>query len=153
VSNLFFTTGEAIMALVDPVKIYAATTNIEAQLICRLLQGACIEAFAGEDVSPVGLWLLGTVPGVFDAGVFVSRVDAERAMNLIRQEERLNVERSNLQGPEVEATCEECGKTAAFPAAQRGTVQNCPNCGAFLDVGEIDLSGDVEESESEEGGA
>jgi ribosomal protein S27E len=139
------------MGLVDPVKIYAATSNIEAQLICRLLQGAGIDAFAGEDVSPAGIWLGGTVPGVFDAGVFVSRTDAERAVTLIRQEERLDAERSNARGPELEATCADCGKTATFPAAQQGTVQSCPHCGAYLDVGDSDLQGGFgEESAGEE---
>jgi hypothetical protein len=122
--------------LTDPVKIYAATSNVEAQMICRLLQEAGIEAFAGEDVSTAGLWVGGTVPGIFDAGVFVSRADAERAMDVIRAHERLEAERSAAQGEEVVATCEECGKKASFPAAQQGTVQDCPHCGAMIDVEE-----------------
>jgi hypothetical protein len=141
------------MALVDPVKIYAAASNVEAQMICRLLQAAGVEAFAGEDFSAVGAWWGGTVPGVFDASVYVSRADAEEAAALIRQHERLRAERSSALGTEVEATCEDCGKLAAFPAAQRGTVQNCPHCGAFLDVGEGDLPGGLRaESDDEEDG-
>jgi rubrerythrin len=140
------------MGLVDPVKIYAATANVEAQMICRLLQGAGVEAFAGEDLSVAGLWLFGTIAGVFDAGVFVSRTDADRAVELIRQHERLEAERSNAQGSQVETTCEECGKTAAFPAAQRATVQSCPSCGAYLDVGEVDLPDDLGGGERRRGG-
>ncbi len=139
------------MGLVDPVKIYAAASNLEAQMIVRLLLSAGVEAFAGEDFSPAGMWLGGTLPGVFDAGVYVNRGDAEQAVAIIRQHERLEAERSNEQGTEVESTCEDCGKTAAFPAAQRGTVQNCPHCGAYLDVAEGDLpSGWEVESEDEE---
>jgi hypothetical protein len=90
---------------------------------------------------------------VFDAGVYVSRSDAEQAVAVIREHERLQAERSSGQGPQVEATCDGCGKTAAFPTAQRGTVQNCPHCGAYLDVGEGDLPGGWgEESEDEEDG-
>jgi hypothetical protein len=39
----------------------------------------------------------------------------------------------------VEAVCEECGKVATFPTAQRGSVQECPHCRAFIDVGEEEL--------------
>jgi hypothetical protein len=137
------------MGLVDPVKIYAATSNVEAQLICRLLQKNDLAAFAGEDVSPAGVWIGGTLPGIFDAGVFVSRIDADRAFALIRQKEQLATDRTSAPGPEVEAFCEDCGKTSVFPADQNGTVQNCSHCGAFLDVGEEDLPGDSE-GENEE---
>jgi hypothetical protein len=141
------------MSLVDPVKVYAGTSNIEAQMIFRLLQSAGVEAFAGDDVSPAGIWMGGTIPGVFDAGVYVSRCDAEEAVALIRQHERLEDERSSGQGAAVEATCDECGKTASFPAAQRGTVQNCPYCGAYLDVGAGDLAnGCGADGEDEEDG-
>ena len=34
----------------------------------------------------------------------------------------------------VAAVCEECGATAEFPSADRGSVQTCPHCRAYLDV-------------------
>src|SRR4051812_37602539 len=120
------------MALVEPVKIYAAKSNVQAQMICRLLEQAGIEAYADEDFSPVGLWLGGTLPGVFDAGVYVSRADAERAVEVLRENERQGAERADARGESVRVTCEECGKTATFTAAQHGTVQECPHCGAYL---------------------
>ena len=125
------------MGLVDPVKVYAGLSNVEAQMICRLLQSAGVEAFAGEDFSPAGIWMGGTIPGVFDAGVYVSRANAEQAIEVIRQHERLQAERSSGQGMQVEAVCEECGKTAAFRAIQRRTV---PELWRLLDVGEAELS-------------
>jgi rubrerythrin len=136
------------MALVDPVKVYVAASNVEAQMTCRLLQEAGIEAFANEDSSPAGVWMGGTIPGVFDAGVYVSRADAERAVEVIRAREQREAERSRAQGAEVEATCEECGKTATFPAAQYGTVQDCPHCGAWLDVGEVTLPGEEHDEDA-----
>jgi hypothetical protein len=141
------------VGLVDPVKVYAAASNVEAQMVRRLLQAAGVEAFAGEDFSPAGLWVGGTLPGVFDAGVYVSRADAERAVALIRQHERLEAERRGVQGVAVEATCEECGQTAAFTASQRGTVQDCPHCGGLIDVGDVDLPGTfgAESEDKEEG--
>lgn len=124
------------MGLTDPVKVYVGASNLDSQMVCQMLHAAGIEAYANVDFSTAGVWMGGTLPGVFDAGVYVSRADAERATTVIREHERLKAERSSAQGAEVEATCEECGKTAWFPAAQRGTVQTCPGCGAFMDVGE-----------------
>lgn len=49
----------------------------------------------------------------------------------------------------VQVTCEECGKASSFPAAQRGTVQDCPHCGASVDVEADVFSG--EWSEEDEG--
>src|SRR5437764_12339890 len=129
------------MALVDPVKVYVASSNVEAEMVCRLLQAAGIEAFAGEDTSPAGVWVGGTIPGIFDAGVFVSRADAERAVAVIRDHERLEAERASAQGADVEVVCEECGKPTVFPAAQAGTVQDCPHCGAWVDGGGVELDG------------
>jgi hypothetical protein len=37
------------------------------------------------------------------------------------------------RGP-VEAACEGCGARSTFPGGQRGSVQRCPECGAYLDV-------------------
>jgi hypothetical protein len=140
------------MALVDPVKIYAATSNLDAVIICRMLQDAGIEAFAGEDTSPAGIWMGGTVPGVFDAGVYVSRPEGERAMALIRQHELVESLRASGTSADIEADCEECGKTARFPAGQRGTVQNCPHCDALIDVGGEEAGEWAEEGEAAEAG-
>jgi hypothetical protein len=124
------------MALTDPVKIYDAEDNIHALLIRQMLQDADVEAFASEQDSPNSIWPAGILPEFYDAGVWVNRADAERAAELIREHERLELERENAQGDDVEVTCEECGQKSTFPAAQRGSVQECPNCGAYVDVGE-----------------
>src|SRR6476659_2793750 len=104
------------MALIDPVKVYVAPSNLQAEMVCRLLKAAGIEAFAGEDTSPAGIWVGGTIPGIFDAGVFVKKGDAERAVEVIREHERLEAERVNAKGADIEVICEECGKPAVFPA-------------------------------------
>lgn len=122
------------MAMVDPVKIYAAKSNVQADMIRASLQAAGIEAFAGEDSSPAGIWAGGTLPSATDSSIWVSRADADRAVALIGEQERVDAERADAEGIEVEVTCEECGKAATFPSSQRGTVQECPHCGAYLDV-------------------
>jgi hypothetical protein len=41
-------------------------------------------------------------------------------------------------GLPIEVVCDECDQKSLFPANQRGTIQDCPACGAFVDVGEVD---------------
>lgn len=36
------------------------------------------------------------------------------------------------------ATCEECGKTSEWPAADMGTTQECPHCFQYMDVPDPD---------------
>ena len=41
--------------------------------------------------------------------------------------------RMAMLGP-VDGRCESCGQESSFEGAQRGSVQKCPRCGAYLDV-------------------
>jgi Zn finger protein HypA/HybF involved in hydrogenase expression len=34
--------------------------------------------------------------------------------------------------------CDECGQTSRFTAKDRGSVQECPHCGEYVDVGKSD---------------
>jgi len=38
----------------------------------------------------------------------------------------------------IQVDCEECGAMVKFPAEKAGTVQECPNCQAYLDVPDPD---------------
>lgn len=132
------------MALRDPVAVYNAANNIEAHLICDLLNDAGIEAHVTEDVSVVGQGPLGFLPEVHKPQVWTERVDIERVKPFLEEYERQQLQRREAEMKRaaageatVEATCEECGQRSAFPAAQDGTVQDCPHCGAYVDVGDI----------------
>jgi len=144
------------MALNDPVAAYNAADNIEAQLVCSMLQAAGVEAFAVEDVSRVGTWMGGLLPQVHKPQVWIDCADIERARPILedyvrRAEERRSVDNA---GPPVDVVCEECGRGSVFPANQKGTVQNCPHCQAFVDVGDEIPFDDWEETldESEDRG-
>jgi hypothetical protein len=143
------------MALQDPVAIFTASSNVRAQALCHVLAQSGVEAHVTEDLSLVGLWMGGTIPGIHIPQVWVDRADAERAAAILRQHEQREAElRADLpsaaEAEPVQAVCEECGRPASFPAAQRGSVQACPHCGAYMDVvaeGEVgDWEGDDEES-------
>jgi hypothetical protein len=130
------------MALRDPFAAYNAGSNVEAHMVCGLLQDAGIEATVIEDVSQVGVWVGGTVAEIHKPQVWIERDDIERARPILTDYERRNAERRAAErgegeaGPPIEVVCEECGKRSEFPAAQKGTVKNCPHCRAYIDVGD-----------------
>ena len=133
------------MALQDPVAVYNAATNLNAHLLKLRLVAAGVEAFVSEDFSTVGLWLFGTLPEIHKPQVWVSKSDVERARPILVQHEDESAERHRATGqsasdagPAIEVVCDECQTKSIFPASQRGTIQDCPACGEYLDVGEID---------------
>jgi hypothetical protein len=126
----------------DPFAAYNAGSNVEAHLVCGLLLGAGIEAMVIEDVSQVGVWLGGTVAEIHKPQVWIERADIEQARQVLTDYEQRAAARraagenaSEVTGPPIEVCCEECGKRSEFPAAQNGTVQSCPHCRAYVDVG------------------
>ena len=149
------------MPLHEPVAVYNAATNLEAHQLCNLLSDAGIEAFSTEDLSVVGGWYGGLVPEIHKPQVWVDRADVDRTVAILDHYESRLRELRPASTPEgaveespVDAVCEECGQQTSFPAGQLGSVQNCPNCGAFMDVGEPEpfdetAEGEAEESEAE----
>jgi len=127
------------MSFREPFAAYNAATNIDAHLVCDALSAAGIEAYAADDVSPVGVWVGGVVPEIHKPQVWIEKADAERAAPILaefdrRAAERRRAETTASSDEEIEAVCEECGKPSKFPASQRGTVQTCPHCWSFMDV-------------------
>ncbi len=140
------------MALQDPVAVYNAASNVEAHLVKTMLNEAGVEAFATEDLSLVGYWMFGTLPEIHKPQVWISSADCDRAKPLLQDYERHAAERRLAAeqtrqhlGPEIEVLCEDCNRTSMFPSSQHGTIQDCPLCGAYVDVGDVDDV--VEESE------
>ena len=140
-----------LMALRDPVAVYNAATNVEAQLVRLALIEAGVEAFATEDLSNVGIWMLGLLPEIHKPQVWVERDDMARAKPVLDQYEReaegrRQADREMLSaggpvtGAQIDAVCEECGQSASFPASRSGTVQDCPHCGAYMDVDGVETA-------------
>jgi hypothetical protein len=128
------------MELHDPVVVYTAADNAEAAHVCQMLTDAGIEAyFMADDPTTAGT-ALGLMPQIHKPRVWVDRQDVERAQPLLLEHERRVQERregrDQREGEPVVVTCDRCGERAAFPPEQRGTVQSCPSCGGYLDVGE-----------------
>jgi Putative prokaryotic signal transducing protein len=133
------------MSLRDPVHIYDAATNQDASLIKMYLERNGIEAFEVEDTSLAGVWLFGLLPGIHRPRVWVDRANAERAKTLIEEYEDELHDRNAANGvasddaEPLHVVCEDCNKASDFPASKRGTTQDCPHCGAYVDVGDVEL--------------
>lgn len=130
------------MALRDPVDFYRPDTNLDAHLICAILVEAGIPAIVTEDTSLAGLWVGGTSP-IHKPQIMIERNDVERARPLIEQYEAKTRERfkANKQTDSdseegIAVTCENCQTVTTFPLNKKGTVQSCPKCSEYLDVGD-----------------
>jgi hypothetical protein len=142
------------MPLRDPVAVYNAANNIEAHLVRNALNDSGIEAFAAEDNSQAGTWMMGMIPEIHKPQVWVDRADVARAKPVLEDFERRAAELQDTGAqdrPPIEVICEECGQRSTFPAAQRGSVQQCRHCGAYVDVGGDAIMEPWPESQGEEG--
>lgn len=132
------------MPLSDPVAVYNAANNWEAHVVCNLLIDAGIEASVTEDVSPVGVCGIGLLSEIHKPQVWADRSEIDRVKPILddyeqRQRKQQAVDAKKLVSGDgsIKAVCEECGRSSKFPAEQDGSVQDCPHCGAFMDVGEM----------------
>ena len=132
------------MALRDAVAAYNASSNVEAHMICGILVVAGIEAVVVEETPQAGAWgWTGALSEMHKPQVWIERADIERAGPVLADYERRAAERraadlgtSGITGPPIEVLCEECGKRSEFLATQKDSVQSCPHCGAYVDVGD-----------------
>ena len=98
------------MALRDPVAVYNAANNVEANLVKIALLNSGVQAYVTEDVSQVGVWSLGLLPEVHKPQVWVDKADLERARPILEEYERRSMDptRSDSGEPvEGEAAAEE----------------------------------------------
>lgn len=76
--------------------------------------------------------------------------DAPRALELLAEREQSEAARLadlDAKGEPIEAVCEACGRASVFPAKLRGSVQECPGCGAYVDVGAEDERAEMDAEE------
>ncbi len=128
------------MSMQEPNVIYTAVSNLEAHFLCNLLVDSGIEAAVVEDNSQAGAWIGGNASQLHHPKVLVDQSDIDRAKPILEQYEQRSTERRAAgrvsDGEPILVWCEECGEQSQYPAAQSGTVQSCPKCLAYVDVGE-----------------
>ncbi|MCA8982327.1 MAG: hypothetical protein KDA76_01090 [Planctomycetaceae bacterium] len=130
------------MSTHDPNCVYVTNDLREAELIVVWLRQQGLEAEIQthlKESDGVGL-------GVYNNSDMWSRLEihikdlerVEEVRELISQneEELLQPVREIEAAPleDILVACEACGNTALFPSEMQGTVQDCPHCGAYLDV-------------------
>lgn len=133
-----------------PSIVYTAVTNAEAHMIVIMLQANGVAALASEDQSGASLWAFGTITQFHKPSIWVDEADLQTAAVLIQdyEEKKRASAASKESSGEIEALCEECGKTTSFPRKLDGTTQPCGHCHAYLDVGTMQWDEDVGEPES-----
>jgi hypothetical protein len=138
------------------VEVYRAKNATQAHMLVTALEEAGIKAeVQGENLHPLSLTavnLISDSPLWWAAPrILVLDKDAERAGQLLLEwEARERMKAQQTEGmPPVDAVCENCGRRCSFPASQQGSVQECPQCGGFIDVGDEDSSDDADWGEAE----
>jgi len=136
------------MELKQPCKVYTAENNMEAIMIVEMLKTQGLTAFVEEDQSILSLWALGTLTQFHQPNVWVEEAAAPQAAAFIREYEERRWERAHPDPgtSQIEALCEECGGVSTFPDSLNGTVQDCPHCGAYVDVGRVDVDTEIEDA-------
>ncbi len=117
--------------------IYHAFDVAEADMLVNWLADRGIEAVV-KDRFAAGTMEVRQI--VAPAGIEVCALNPEEAETAREQlaehfEQREANQAAKSQDP-VDATCEDCGKTATYPADQRGRVERCLHCFAYIDVPE-----------------
>jgi len=116
----------------DPKCVFVANNVGQADIVAGWLQehGFPAEVMNRETMGAI------VALSSYMTGVEVWVVDPAQALEAIRLlgEQAVELLTQTQTGPPLEVVCEECGKTSTFPAQQRGSVQSCPHCSAYIDV-------------------
>jgi hypothetical protein len=141
------------------VEIHRAKNGAQAHMFVTALKEAGIKAeVQGTTFHPASQTAASLISGSalwWDAPrILVFAEDAERAKQLLLEweaRERNKEQEAETSAP-IEAVCENCSRVCSFPAAQRGSVQACPHCGGYIDVGDEESpDDDWGEAEAEDG--
>jgi|SRR5579863_2336189 len=148
----------------DAKCVYVANSPGEADVVAvwleeqgfatRVMNMSTLGGIAGlTPYSPLGISPGGIEVWVLDEpkAPLAKQMLDEHSQSLVRQAAAA----AEQNGP-IEVCCEECGRTAEFPAQQRGSVQECPHCGEYLDIGDPghgadEVSGAASEDHDENG--
>ncbi len=105
----------------DPIVIYTAATNTDAQLIAGLLTATGIDAFAVDDMSPGGMYSLGTLSELHRPQVFVDKSRADDAAKFLDEYE------TRSESADTNRYCYHCGMLCSEDGLK------CSECGATLE--------------------
>ncbi len=141
----------------DPKCIYITDNPGTADVVVNFLEHEGIAAKV-MDRSMLGGLLGLTIwskSGVSSLGLEVwvlDEKDVESASSLLAkyEEEAARKKQAKSDSPPVDAVCDDCGKTSTFAGKLRGSVQDCPQCGEYMDVPEEDDEFDWSAADADE---
>ena len=117
----------------DPKCVFVANDVGQANVVAAWLQGQDISAEVMNQATLGGL-ISPMLTGATGFEVWVHDLaQVPEAIRLLGDHAIAQVAKKPA-GPPLDVVCEECGKSSTFPGNQRGSVQVCPHCGAYLDV-------------------
>jgi hypothetical protein len=124
----------------DPRCVFVSHNMSEAVVTAAWLNERGVPAEVMSQATLGGLeGLTGWAPGVSLRGIEVwvdKAEDVPAARDLLVQHEAVLAERARAAeaaGP-IQVHCEECDQSSVFPPSQIGSIQDCPHCGAYIDV-------------------
>jgi hypothetical protein len=131
----------------NPETVFVVESSRIAEAVVGLLAANGIAAEVFTDATQTIAEPVTGVSEVSPAERFEIRVSvpakAEEARTLLTSAEnaaimqKIREQRQQRTGT-VTATCEECGESSEWPADTMGTTDNCPNCGAYMDIPDPD---------------
>jgi hypothetical protein len=121
----------------EPVVIRRTATVEEAQIIVAWLDEQGVEAVVVDQANP-GVFAFGVTDIEGIAIAVPDEESARRAESILAEHDREHAEATlpDTSIERVDVVCETCKSTTTFTGEQRGTVQECSECGAYLDVPE-----------------
>ncbi len=130
----------------DPRCVFVAETLIEANLVVSWLeqqgiaaQVATLNSHERYDALATFAFASGNLRGI---EVWVDNPEEiTAATSLLTQREWSRIAKAasvDVADDGVPVLCDKCGQVALFPTVDRGTCQNCPHCGAYVDVDEAE---------------
>ncbi|MHC4695520.1 MAG: hypothetical protein ACYTFA_02130 [Planctomycetota bacterium] len=125
----------------EPVLIRRTNTVEEADIIVAWLEEQGVKATVPDRDNPGVLAF-----GLTDVeGIEIYAADAEtaeRARTLLVQHDKERDAESEAATPTelIEVTCEECGQVNSFASDAIGSVQECCECGGYLDMPGADVA-------------
>ena len=119
----------------NPVCIRRTNTIEEAEILISWLDERGVKA-AVLDPDSTGVFAFGVTD---PEGVEIYVADeetAERAKVLLAEHDREREEPTPADDRPalIEVKCDECGQLKSYPSDRAGSVQECAQCGAFIDV-------------------
>jgi hypothetical protein len=119
----------------DPICIRRTASLEEAEILIAWLDERGVQAMV-LDPDSTGVFAFG-VTDTEGVEVYVADEEtAEQAKALLAEHDKEREESAAevSEAPPIEVECEECGQINSFEPDQAGTVQECVECGAYIDV-------------------